>query len=376
MRRLALLVLCFGAAGCYSKATARDGRFTFAYEAMVEHENFVKPIAPGGKLEVHAFANGTEDELAIVSATSSRPGVVAVRAVKGKSVVLEGRDPGVSEVRITARDASGAELTDEMFFHVARPSKHALSHACTEEANAVYVRGEEVIVHHALATADGRAVVGFDYAPVAVEPKGALELVAQPQAGGYYAFRAASAGPKITLRSRVDDGVLTMRVVDRKDLKSASLLHAERMLEGGSAYAVAVVSAGDGPVCNQTALTKARSLTPSVCRVTARIDDEPDDRDENRDQLARIDALAFGVCKLEVTLPELDGGRGVVLHGEVEVGREEYPGERGAAAVFRDGLVAWARPLATLAMAKDALALGFLGLYFLHRRRRARGPRC
>lgn len=372
--RALALALALGASGCYSKATAYDGKFTFAYASMVEHDNFVKPIAPGAKLEVHAFANGTEEELTVKAARSSKPGVVAIQSVRERSVVLEGREPGVAEIEITSRDASGKELVDRMFFHVARPAVHGLEHACTEEPNAAYVRGEEIVVHHALATSDRRPVIGSGYAPVRIEPSGALELVQQPQAGGYYAFRAPSAKPRVTLRSTVDDKVLTMRVVDRADLTDASLRYAERMLAGRSAYVVAEVRAGDAPLCNQTALTKARSLTPSICKVTAKLDDEPD-ADSNREQLAEVTALAFGVCTFEVTLPELAGGRGVTLKGEVKVGREEYPGGGrgdGAEARGRVGTGAWVGQLVTAAAVKDGLALSLLGLLWLRQRRKAR----
>ena len=47
----AVLAIGSSVSGCYSKATAYGGKFTFAYESMVEHDNFVKPIAPGAPSE-------------------------------------------------------------------------------------------------------------------------------------------------------------------------------------------------------------------------------------------------------------------------------------------------------------------------------------
>jgi hypothetical protein len=364
------IVLGVAVSGCYSKATAREGRFTFAYASMVEHENFVKPIAPGAKLEIHAFANGTHDKLTIASARSSRPAVVAVDKVLEHGVIVRGREVGTAEIEITTRDASGKELVDKMFFHVANPAKHGLQHGCTDEPSAVYVRGEEIVIHHGLATSDGRPVIGFDYAPVAIEPAGALELVEQPQAGGYYAYRASAAKERITLRSKVDERVLTLRVVDRKDLTKADLHSPDRMLETHTEYVFAEVHAGGdaGPLCHQNALTKARSLTPEICKATAKLDDDPDAEDSNHLQIARVTALKFGVCKFEVTLPELGGGRGIVLAREVKVGREEYPGERKS----RAGLLGSSLPFA-IAGARDGLALLGWGVWWVvARRRRAR----
>jgi hypothetical protein len=367
MRRAAVLGLVL-LTGCYSKATAYDGKFTFAYPAMVEHENFVKPIAPGAKLEVHAFENGTTEELAVLSAKSSRPDVVAIASTQTRSVILSGKAPGVAEIEVRVRTASGTELVDRMFFHVAKPTKHGLEHSCTEEPEAAYVVGDEVFINHAMATADGRPVIGYDYAPLAIEPRGSLELLDEPQAGGFYLFKAKSA-KTVTLRSKIDEKAITLKLVDKKDLTNARLLAPEKMLIGRGSYVVALVSAGETTLCSQNALTKARSLTPEICKVTAKLDDDPDAEDSNREQLARIDALAFGVCKLEVTLPELAKGKGVVLKGEVKVGREEYPGEGRIDERVRAVLNDWSRPLGTLASAKDIAALAVLGLLFARRRR-------
>jgi hypothetical protein len=354
--------------GCYSKATAYDGKFTFAYPSMVEPENFVKPIAPGAKLEVHAFANGGEDELEVLGAKSSRPDVVTIAATKTRSVVLAGKTPGVAEIEVRVRAANGGELVDRMFFHVAKPTKHGLEHSCTEEPEAAYVAGDYLFINHAMATSEGRPVIGYDYAPLAIEPRGSLELVDEPQADGFYLFKGKTA-KTITLRSKIDEKALTLKVVDRKDLSDARILYSEKMLVGRGGYIVASVRAGETTLCSQNALTEAKSLTPEICKVTAQLDDDPDAEDSNREQLARIHALAFGVCKFEVTLPELAKGKGVVLKGEVKVGREEYPGEGRIDERVRAYLNDWSRPLGTLASAKDVAALAVLGLLFARRRR-------
>src|SRR5687767_1658462 len=144
MRRVLAVAFAVLASGCYSKATAYGGKFTFGYESNIEVENFVKPIAAGAKLEVVAFANGTETELVITGATSSKPSVVAVDAVRNASVVLKGGEPGLAEIEITARDQAGNVLVDKMFFHVGKPATHAIEHACTEAPDAAYVLGDDV----------------------------------------------------------------------------------------------------------------------------------------------------------------------------------------------------------------------------------------
>jgi hypothetical protein len=327
-----LVVVALGAiaTGCYAKSTGYQGQLTFAYASGLEFENFVKPIAPGAKLDVVAFANGTEDKLVITSATSSRPGVLTVEKINERNLVLKAGEPGVADLEITARDAAGNTLVDKMFFHVAKPAVHALEHRCTDSREAIYVKGERVDISHHLATSDGRTVIGYGYAPLRIEPESALELVPQPQGFSAYVFRARTTSPRVSIRSTVDDTAVTLRIIERGELKDASLDDggAGRMLEGDSQYVVASVRLGDTPVCSQNALTRARSLTPEICAVTAKLEDDDGDGDANRHQLAQVDAIKFGVCKYELTLPELDGGRGVRLAGEAKVGRVQFPGDR------------------------------------------------
>lgn len=329
---VALATLAMTASGCYAKSTGYHAKFTFAYASGLDFENFVKPIAPGAKLDVVAFANGTEDKLVITRATSSQAGVLAIEKVNERSLVLKAGVPGVADVEITARDPAGNTIVDHMFFHVDKPAVHALAHTCTEGSEAIYVRGDPVFVSHALATKDGRSVIGYPYAPVRVEPAGALDLVPPAQGASVYTFRTPTKRERVTIRSTVDDTSVSVRVIERGELKDAALLDCGggpcRALEGDSFYASALVRLGDTPVCSQSALTRARSLTPEICTVTTKLDDD-DDGDTNRQQLAIVNALKFGICKYEMTLPELDGGRGVRLTGEAKVGRVQFPGDRG-----------------------------------------------
>ena len=286
----------------------------------------MKPIAPDAKLDLHVFANGTSDKLTLVRADSSKPNVFAIDSVNGETLTVRGATPGGAELTITARDASGAELIDKMFFHVAKPATHALEHSCTEEPNAIYVRGANIDLFHNLATTDKRPVIGYGWVPVAIEPAGALELTAQPQASTLYRYKFDKAQAEVTVRSLVDGTKVSLRVVEPSEITSAQLYAPERMLIGENAYVFARTELGKAPICNPNALTCARSLTPEICRVTARLDDSLDD--SNREQLAEVTAVKYGTCELEVTLPELAGGRGIALRHKVKVGRVEYPPER------------------------------------------------
>lgn len=357
MKRLGAALVFLLAPGCYSKITAHEGRLTFGYAASVQIENFVKPIAPGAKLDLHAFAHGESERLPIVSATSSAPGVLRVVSASDETVVVLGIAPGVAEITIEAR-SGGAVTSDRMFFHVARPSKHGLEHACFEGERATYVRGQDVTLFHDLATSDGRHVIGRDYLPLAFEPSGALELVSQPQAGGLYRFRSVRAG-EASVTSTVDAKRLVLNVVEPAAITRATLAAPTRLLAGEVQYVAAEVEHDSGPVCTQDALTRARSLTPATCRVTAKLEDSVGE--ENRWQLARVTALAFGTCELEVTLPELGGGRGLTLRQSIAIGRAEYPGDRTST------IAKWIFGLLAFLLASRAAV--FAGVWAFRRRR-------
>jgi hypothetical protein len=389
----AALVAALGVAlsGCYSKATGYNGKLTFAYAAGLQFENFGKPIAPGAKLDLEAFTNGTDENLVITAAVSSRPQVIAIGKVTGNHVVLLGGEPGVADIELTARDGAGNTVTDRMFLHVAKPTAHRLQHACTENADAAYVLGENVNVLHELATSDGRPVIGYAYAPVRVAPEAPLELIGQPQGASMYVYRARAATAQVSIRSTVDDSALTARIVKRGDLKDATLVCDDgcKTIVGQTRYVVAKVTLGETPVCSQNALTKARSLTPEICTVTTKLVYDDAGNDSNREQLATITGLKFGVCRYEVSLPELDGGRGVRLNGEAKVGRLEFPGEGsspGASPGVSAGSSPEARPAsrvvvprivsvrALLAFSWIGPKLGALAVLAWKRRRRERKP--
>ena len=334
MKRFAV-VAAFGllVSGCYSTATGYQGKLTFGYESNPEDfGNFVKPIAPGAKLDVVAFANGSEKTLVITKAVSSKPSVVKVSQKDDHTITLLGGEPGVADIELSARDASGVVQTDRMFFHVGKPQRHLIRHGCTKEKEAIYVGGDTAWVSHDMKTSDNRPVIGYDYAPMTMEPPGGVELIDQPQDFPGYIYKLPNKSAKVTLTSSVDKTSLTFTIVDRGELSQAELLGGGRAFEGTTTYVGARVKSGQTPVCSQDSLTKAKSLTPDLCDVSANLEDDDEDggggKDENRQQVAVVTAKKFGICKYELTLPELAGGKGVSLKGEVEIGRYEFPRDK------------------------------------------------
>ncbi|MFW5966040.1 MAG: hypothetical protein ACOCV2_00925 [Persicimonas sp.] len=328
-RLIVLLVLASSLAlpGCYSRLTGNAGEFTFGYMTDVELENFNKPLAPGSSLDLVAFENGTEDTtLEIVSARSSEPDVLTVTSTTDERARLEAGSPGEARIEITARKSDGTEVKDAVYMSVAEPSAVDLDHSCTDAEMAAYIASEKFAVPYTMASDDGRTVIGEGYVPVEPEPSGSVRYLGKPRGQSWLYFLGGPPADRMRLRSKVDDTSLWMRLVRRSDidhLRPTPASERARTVVGMETAVAALPFAGDDPVCQAKVMTRAKSLTPDICGVSADLDG--DGSDWNRDQLALVEGRAFGVCRAKMTLPEAAGGDGLSYTFEVPVG--EFPDE-------------------------------------------------
>lgn len=70
--------------------------------------------------------------------------------------------------------------------------------------------------------------------------------MAQPQEWPIYSYKARGVHPRVSIRSTIDEGELSLRIVDRGELKVAELHCSSdcRVFEGGSLYVGAHVRLG------------------------------------------------------------------------------------------------------------------------------------
>ena len=322
---LALAVLLM--AGCYSRLTGNTGRFTFGYLTDVELENFNKPLAPGSRLDLVAFENGTDDEtLPIISARSDKPAVLTVVSTNEHHTTIEALAPGHTRITVRARQPDGSIVEDSVFMHVAAAEHMQLEHTCTDTPKAAYLAGRTLAVPFQRTSGEGRAVVGYDYLPVSVEPAGALELLGRPRRFSEFVFRAGPAADPIRIRSQVDATTILLRTVRRSDVDRIMPSPATQKARTVAGRKIAVrftPMAGRDPVCQADLLTKARSLTPEVCHVSADLDENGSNW--NRRQLAIVEGREFGICRYEIVFPEAAGGDG--LRGVFKLPVGAFPGD-------------------------------------------------
>ncbi|WP_168210710.1 Ig-like domain-containing protein [Persicimonas caeni] len=318
-----LLFASFTLTGCFSRLTGNEGQFTFGYLTDVQIENFNKPIAPGARLDLVAFENGSDDkQYRVVEATSSNPKVLTVASVNGRHAVLEGVAPGSARITMTVRRADGTTLEDSVFMSVAKPTALELAHTCADTPKAAYVASDNLTVPFALHAEDGRAVVGYRYVPVDVEPKGALKFVSRPREFSEIVFRAGPPAEDVRITSKVDDTSLELRLVRRSDVDQIRPEPATLQALTAVGYEQFVgfyPMAGTDPVCQSGMLTEARSLTPDICKVSADLDENGSNW--NRAQMARVKGVGFGICRYEITFPEAAGGDGLTEAFTMPVGQ-------------------------------------------------------
>lgn len=129
--------LCFltlGASACEPATEGKEGNLQFNYDAdgslfgprgnILGAQALGQPLAVGARatLDVHVNDNGTLIPTSVQSANASQPSIAEVTGFQGSSVFIEGRLPGVSEIRVI----SSSGLSDRVDIRVDAVAQHNL----------------------------------------------------------------------------------------------------------------------------------------------------------------------------------------------------------------------------------------------------------
>lgn len=342
VRPALLLVAALALSGCYSRLTGNQGRLQFAYEAAVDVLDFNKPLAPGARLDLLARTLGDDEDAGIASAESSHPEVIRIVAQNRTHVVLQGGAVGAAQITLTTEDGT----TDTVDMYVASPTAVSLSHACTNEAFAVYPADSDVVIPFGMSRGEGQPVIGYGFWPIKITPSKALALDRASRDQGALHFASTQPRHRVAIRSTIDDAILGLALASTDEIDGVRVDGAglPPMFEGSSAMVGFVPSVGGVPFCQASLLTRARSKSPKVCNATARLSDDSDE-ETNTAGLVRIVAKKYGVCEFEVSFPEAAAGAGLSRSYRLPVGK--FPSLDGEAAAERTWPV-WAAPLLAL----------------------------
>lgn len=292
---LGLLTL-LTAPACVSRMNGLDGHLTIEYDSMVDPANFTKPIAVGARLDLRASEIGSGRDVALLSAESSNPFVVAVEAVSRDEIVIEGRGTGVAELTIRALTTDGRVLTDRVPMRSAHPHSVDIAHTCSDGAEGVYLVGSRAVVGYTLHGAGGEPLVGWDLRAVRAEDGLELREGGREQSALFLQLGKTPGRASLVSTLPGDSGRWTFRLIEPREIDELAVDFAgDWTLEGHATFARFTLRSGGEPVCQHRLVLEAESLTPELCSVEP---DVPGSGD------VEITAHAFGICRYRVGLAD------------------------------------------------------------------------
>lgn len=312
-----LLVLA-ALVGCQSRSTGNLGNLEFAYWTDDDAVDFNKPIAVGASLDVTVAEAGTHAPVTITAASTDDDGIVAVDGFAGDTVTVRAVADGGAVLSVEAETASGEALPDEINLLARTPEVLKLWHTCTAaDGVAAYLAGQRVYVPFDLEMANGQSTIGYGYYPVAASGTGAA-LVAEDSDQTWMVFDTTAAGT-VSLASEIDDGALTMEIVDAASVDGVAepIAFVLEDIDVGDTNAFYVhPTAGGTRVCQADTTKTVVSDTPEICEVR-----DGDARDEAVHEFGwfEIEGLAAGTCTYTVTFTAGNGGAGASAQFSYEI---------------------------------------------------------
>lgn len=301
--------------GCRSELTGNLGNFVFSYTADDDVNNFNKPVAVGGKLDVQVHEVGAaRAEVNLTSAAFDDPELLDVDSFNGNDITVLGVGDGSALLEVEGETTGGETLPDEVNMLARVPEVLKMWHTCDEGGLAKYFTDQRIWVAFDLEMDNGQPVIGYGYYPVTSSDTDALALEVAAGTQAHMAFQTgAAATDDVSLTSDIDDTSLAFHVVTKAmvdGIREPSVFTVEDIDVGdkGSGYVLPTV--GDVPVCQADIAKTVTSDTPDLCSVTDR--EPPADGDNSREfGWFEIEGLAAGECLYTVTYPDGNDGAGV-----------------------------------------------------------------
>lgn len=313
---------------CKSKLTGNEGNLTFSYVADENFRDFNKPIAVGAKLDLQVETAGNPATAAQVeTAESDDTGILDVVTFSGNTITVEGQGDGNVLLNVTA-DAGGTKgvLSDSVNLTVRVPQVQELTHTCTEEANGLYLVGQEIWVPFELKMTNGQDVIGYGYYPVTPVPTEGLAMTNAGTEIQFLKFMTADTAQAITLESDIDDTVWNAELVEKAAIDGAELITDYPAFVDARTLYYVLPTVGGARVCQAITDFSVVSDTPDVCTVEL---DTPNNTSltsaTNEYGWIAITGSQVDVCQFTITYPEGGGGAGTSVQLQADIIAVETP---------------------------------------------------
>ena len=292
-------------------------------------------ISVGTEFELTtANAQDVEEEIEIVSATSSDTDVLEVEQVGSDVLALSAMEPGKASLHVAATMEDGTELEDKYHFEVVEPASVVLS-GCrrTQSKELIFTKGQAVIGLEAR-DEDGERLAAYGAVLFSMDVDEALEVENQADSPRQLRLLAGDVPAMVTLETDYGDDELPVEIVDRGEIDEIiitdhffdSTLHIDpdddRLREDRR---VPFSPGVDGlRPCSATDIDfDVEVADEEICDVRS----TPAGERPRSNHSLLITAKSAGTCEITIGLPEADGGQGIdkTITLEVEESSLAFP---------------------------------------------------
>ncbi len=305
--RIALALAALMTVGCQSTVTGNEGNFRFSYWADDWINDFNKPVAVQGflDLEVEGVTGGDVD---LSSAAFDDPAVLDVTTFGGGDITITGVGEGNALLEVEG-ELDGETLTDSVNMQAKVPEVLELGHSCTDSSDAAYLLGEDVWVSFEMEMANGQPVIGYGYYPVDLAATSAV-VEADNTSQVVIWLATGETSETVDLGSTIDDTTISLQLAAEGELDGIEdpVAYVLEDIDVGDTNGFSVnPMVGDRVVCQGRATLGVVSDTPDTCSVAL------SDPDEDSSEVGwfEITGVAEGDCLFTVTYPKGSGGDGV-----------------------------------------------------------------
>lgn len=318
----AAAALGMGTLACESTITGKSGNLQFSYATVDDFMDFNKPIAVGARLDLKVAEVGTRNTVLLESADSDKPDVLAIHQYANDTVVLEGKSAGQAEISVTAKVPSGDVVEDGVDFQVAVPEVLKMKHHCSGEVEGHYLVDHEVWIPFDMELSNGRAVIGYGYHPIDIEPAGAAQLDATTKDQRHFRLKLADQVQTITLSSQIDAANLILNVIEDTQIDGviSATSGSVTTTVGGTSFLRVLPTIGEKPVCQANTPLTLTTSTPDVCTVSASVPPEELSIGVfNERGYISITGVNPGTCEITATYTAANDGQGASIELTAEV---------------------------------------------------------
>lgn len=331
MKPLSKLVFLFpaliiGLTACESRQTGHRGQLSFAYSTTQDVENFNKPIAVGGTLEMRINVVGSDEDPTVKHAFTRKDGPLVV-SDKGLNLVeLKAKKPGGSFLKVMATDEAGKPYRDFVHMRAARVAKINVQHLCTGKRHAYYMaNSRNLALPYSKRSAKNEPLIGYGVYPMSIKPAGAASIRRNNLDDDSVVIDIEPNTKKFTIESPLMKAPLSFETIKKSDINSMIMDPFDRFARTTvkrETYVEFYPLYNKERPCNAEMIIEAKSLTPDICEATPDLYDDGDGA-TNIEGFVRIKGLKFGICKYKVWFPEAQ--KGVEGTYTLEVG--QYPSD-------------------------------------------------